>query len=537
MKRNTRFTLMTLVFVLAIMLLMSGSAGAAPNLIGGGAPTVVNYQGQVTVDGIAYTGTGYFKFAVVDQAGTTTYWSNDSTSSGGSAPTAAITLTVTNGLFNVLLGNTTLTNMTTLPASAFEGPERYLRVWFSSDGNNFTLLTPDRRIAAVPYALQAEEAKSAADADTLDSLHASAFYAQSGNTFGTVGTLGTNDAYALELEVNNSRVLRLEPNATSPNLIGGYSGNWLTSGVYGAVIAGGGYSGEANRVTDPYGAVGGGYGNQAGLDDGTPDFYHSSATVTGGEDNTASGHFATVVGGWQNTASGEGATVAGGYKNVASGSWTMVAGGESNVAQGYDSFAAGRQAKAYSDGCFVWGDSYWADITCNTTDAWVARASGGVTFYTNRALSTGVQVAAGGGSWASVSDRNLKANFQPVDGRAVLELVANLPISTWNYTSQAPAIRHIGPMAQDFATAFKVGEDDTHITTIDADGVALASIQGLYQENQTLKAQINALEARLAALEGRVNSGSTSGFGGWGTVGLALLGLVAGAIIVRERRV
>jgi hypothetical protein len=168
--------------VLVILTILMGSAGlgmAGPlryPFQQAGSPTVVSYQGQVTVNDAAYTGAGYFKFAVVNAAGNTTYWSNDGTSVGGSQPTNAVQLVVTNGLFNVLLGDTALGGMTqALTATAFDGVARYLRVWFSSDGSSFTLLSPDRRIAAVPYALQAEEAKSAANADTLDSLHASAF--------------------------------------------------------------------------------------------------------------------------------------------------------------------------------------------------------------------------------------------------------------------------------------------------------------------------------------------------------------------------
>jgi hypothetical protein len=57
--------------------------------------------------------------------------------------------------------------------------------------------------------------------------------------------LGTTDNNALELHVNSARALRLEPNATSPNVIGGYSGNSVTAGVYGAAICGGG----ANTAT------------------------------------------------------------------------------------------------------------------------------------------------------------------------------------------------------------------------------------------------------------------------------------------------
>jgi hypothetical protein len=128
---------------------------------GSTAPTIVSYQGRVQVSGTPFTGTGYFKFAIVNQAGNTTYWSNDGTSSGGSEPTtAAVPLPVSNGLFTVLLGDTSLEGMTQqLTASVFSGYDRYLRVWFRAGGSGaFTRLTPDTPIAAVPYALQAQHA-------------------------------------------------------------------------------------------------------------------------------------------------------------------------------------------------------------------------------------------------------------------------------------------------------------------------------------------------------------------------------------------
>jgi len=320
-----------------------------------------------------------------------------------------------------------------------------------------------------------------------------------------------------------ANALRLEPHATSPNLLCGYGGNWRTTGVYGAVIAGGGEASYRNRVTDNYGVVGGGRGNQAGDNAGTT-ADRAFATVAGGWGNRASGEYSLVGGGQGNVASGlnaaigggqlngatsQDSTIGGGNDNTASGARATVPGGDSNEAAGDYSFAAGRRAHASNTGCFVWGDSTAADVSCTVNNRWVARASGGVYFYTNAGMSTGVYVAAGGGSWASVSDRNLKANVQPVDGRAVLEKLAAVPIATWNYVSQDAAIRHIGPMAQDFAAAFGVGEDDTHITTVDADGVALAAIQGLYTQNQALAAentalrqQVDSLEARLTALEG-----------------------------------
>ena len=91
-----------------------------------------------------------------------------------------------------------------------------------------------------------------------------------------------------------------------------------------------------------------------------------------------------------------------------------------------------------------------------------------------------------------------------------LERLVSIPIETWNYKTQDPSIRHMGPMAQDFYAAFGLGVDDKHISTVDADGVALAAIQGLYElvkekDAQIAKQQeqITQLSERLAALEAR----------------------------------
>jgi hypothetical protein len=225
-----------------------------------------------------------------------------------------------------------------------------------------------------------------------------------------------------------------------------------------------------------------------------------------GRETTASGSYSTAMGvnsiasGWTSFAMGDNTT--------ASGLAATVAGGSFNVAQGNYSFAAGRRAKANNVGCFVWGDSSTADLSCNVSNRWLARSSGGVYFFTNSALSSGVFVGAGGNAWSSVSDRARKENLAPVDGQEVLARLADLPLATWNYLSEDVAVRHMGPMAQDFYAAYGLGDSDQHISTIDADGVALAAIQGLYeivqaQEDQivTQRAEIDSLEVRLAALE------------------------------------
>ena len=98
------------------------------------------------------------------------------------------------------------------------------------------------------------------------------------------------------------------------------------------------------------------------------------------------------------------------------------------------------------------------------------------------------------------SDRNLKEKFAPVNTEEVLQKVASLPISNWNFKQDA-STRHIGPMAQDFYAAFNVGTDNRHIATVDEDGVALAAIQGLNEKLKQKDTQIEALSQRLADLE------------------------------------
>ena len=133
-------------------------------------------------------------------------------------------------------------------------------------------------------------------------------------------------------------------------------------------------------------------------------------------------------------------------------------------------------------------------------------ANGSVLIRSNiTGANSGVTMAAGGGSFTSLSDRRVKTAIAAVDAVAILEQVVDLPISTWSYITQDSGIRHIGPMAQDFKAAFAVGESDTGITTIDADGVALAAIQGLNAkleaENAALRSESTELRARLDRLE------------------------------------
>ena len=103
------------------------------------------------------------------------------------------------------------------------------------------------------------------------------------------------------------------------------------------------------------------------------------------------------------------------------------------------------------------------------------------------------------------SDRHIKENFAKVNRASVLDRLAGIPISKWNFIGDDGVV-HMGPMAQDFYAAFGLGTDDKHISTVDADGVAFAAIQELNVRNQTLASENASLRGQVKDLAARVTS-------------------------------
>jgi hypothetical protein len=340
-------------------------------------------------------------------------------------------------------------------------------------------------------------------------------------------------------------------NSVGPN--GGYAtigGGWynvIGSFSYYPTIGGGGYNYiDANVYV---GTIAGGIGNSllAGAE---------GPAIGGGEENSiqTNASCAVIGGGYFNTIQTNAtyAVIPGGYKNQAAGS---------------GSFAAGQQAQANHQGAFVWADSQNAPYSSTTNDSFNIRAQGGVHLDNSTSLVFGNQTrqmvelyrdptstyiygigvqsstlyertgtnggfawymggshndgqnnAGGGvtlmtlsksggltvnGTFVSASDRNLKENFTPVSGQEVLQKVAALPVSRWNYKND-PGTAHIGPMAQDFYAAFGVGPDDKHITTVDEGGVALAAIRGLNEKVEAKDLKIQEQAAEIAELKTRL---------------------------------
>ncbi|MCI0330836.1 MAG: tail fiber domain-containing protein [candidate division Zixibacteria bacterium] len=156
--------------------------------------------------------------------------------------------------------------------------------------------------------------------------------------------------------------------------VGGGRAN-LARGNFSVVAGGGGNdAADSNVALGVTSTVSGGRANKAlGLE----------SVIAGGTLNSTTGPSSAIGGGLANQANDTSATVSGGKNNNASGAYSTVPGGSLNTASGRFSFAAGRQAKAYTDGTFVWADNTVADFASTGDNQFLIRASGGVGIGTN----------------------------------------------------------------------------------------------------------------------------------------------------------
>jgi hypothetical protein len=249
---------------------------------------------------------------------------------------------------------------------------------------------------------------------------------------------------------------------------------------------------------------------------GTVAYGKYSVAIGNSSGTLASAPYSVAIG-RDNTAQAMGATAIG-YHCIASGTQST-AFGNYTVASGNNSVTMGYQSNSNNmNGTFIFSDDSSSGLYTYATasNQFFVKASGGTIFYTNAGLTSGVSLAPGGGAWLTVSDKNKKEHFKKIDGEIVLKKISEMDIPSWNYKTQNSSIRHIGPMAQDFFSAFKFGESDTTITTTDIDGINMIAIQALEKrteelnsktkELQQLKKQVDLLLEEKASLEKRLLS-------------------------------
>ncbi len=376
----------------AVTISGGGGSGATAHATLSGSSVMV-----ITVDN---GGSGYFMPPTVTIApppaniSYTTYWSNDGSSMNGSEPLFPVSVAVSNGLFTVALGDTSLASMSAISAALFNQPGLQLQIWFNDGTQGFAALNPVQNLTPAPYAVFANTASNVSgivsaaqisgavasanltgtygnsvaltnandsfngsyagdggnmtnvNATKLGGFGAANFWQLGGNSVASGEVLGSTNDESVEFYAYGCRVLSLVPDSSgagAPNVIGGSPANYVAAGIRGATIGGGGttnvpFAGYTlvlpNSVTDNYG------------------------TVSGGLDNNAGGFAAAVGGGSGNTASGD-------Y-----------------------SFAAGQQAQAVHAGAFVWADSQGQNFGSTANDQFNVRAGGGVRLVTSGAGMT-----------------------------------------------------------------------------------------------------------------------------------------------------
>lgn len=316
-----------------------------------------------------------------------------------------------------------------------------------------------------------------------------------------------------------------------------------------ATVAGG----DGNRAVGIGSAVSGGSNNRA---------YSNFSVVAGGNSNGAAGFLSMAAGGTLNCSGGDYSWTGGRRAKVRiDNTGFSTFGGCIGVSSSAD--ADGDQ------GSFVWADATNADFVTTGPNQFLVRADGGVAFNTNvisglaidmvlaprasgdddadmqlrtrngqtanfyltdagdamvftnaTSYNFGITATAGrlintgsgaylstGGVWTDVSTRTVKHGFTAVDPIEVLGKVLSLPITTWRYNNQ-PEVVHMGPVAEDFYSAFGLGESERALAGVDRDGVALAAIQGLHRklsaEEQQQAEELAALKSENADLRARL---------------------------------
>ncbi len=353
------------VAIAAVLLAGLTAAALAQEPIG----TAFTYQGLLKQNGAPVTGTANFVFSL---------WDAPVDGNDVAYFEAPSDYPIFDGLFTVEV------DFSMTEGWIYDGTALWLQVAaeYPAGSGDWETLAPRQRLTTVPYASFAHLSTAvpwagildmpAGFADGVDDVGEGDFWAMTGNEGTTPGThfVGTTDNTPLELHVDGSRALRIEPTGDLPNFIAGHYTNHADPNVIAGTIGGGGF----NSVHGWHSTIGGGIGNEIGTS--------YNATIAGGDYNMIGD-----VAGW--------ATIAGGRENEATQEYAMIPGGSHNLAGGEYSFAAGRLAKVRDpnavgggdtngdEGTFVWADSHNEEFWSTGPNQFLIRAAGGVGINTN----------------------------------------------------------------------------------------------------------------------------------------------------------
>ncbi len=280
--------------------------------------------------------------------------------------------------------------------------------------------------------------------------------------------------------------------------------NWDDVNMNDFTFAGG------NQVTaSGYGAFA--YGDQVtasatvGVGFGSGVVVSGTAGFSAGASNLCSG-FACAAIGYFNTAGGQG-SVAIGFRSLALGDYSVALGNRTASCSGGTISGNTCPGGIIRTGTFLWGDESTTSFLQSQADnEFRVRANGGVRFRVSTSAN-GNTPGAGGNvgcdltvavpSWTCASSRDVKENFEAVDGAAVLSSLRRLPLATFNYIDDASRTRHLGPVAEDFYEAFGLGDSDKSINAQNMAGVSLAAAKALEARTAQLEAEAEALKEQV----------------------------------------
>lgn len=364
----------TLRIALATLLVSAGSFTASAQL-----ETTFTYQGRLVNTNGPLDGHYNFIFSLYDNAGNQV---------GDSVTNLAVM--VAEGNFGVTLDfGPNSFRRTFVPPRDWIGPGEWLEISVRTNrAKTYQTLSPRQRLTPAPYASTVTGTlpssaiegiysgkvnfgnssnvflgKYYGDGANLTNVGGGTLWQTAGNAGTVPGThfLGTTDGQALELRVNGQRAFRLEPKTASPNIVGGFAGNFVGAGYDGAVVAGGGANTDTNRVKGSYGTVSGGSGNAVdsswsavgGGRGNTVQAASGYANIGGGSANSiaSDGGYSVIGGGQANIVSGEKSAVGGGTFHQITGDYSFIGGGDHNSARNRGTVAGGARNK--SDGNYA----------------------------------------------------------------------------------------------------------------------------------------------------------------------------------------
>ena len=381
----------------------------------GQVPAILSHQGLVSAGGTNFTGTGQFQFALVDQTGAITYWSNG---------VGVVSVPVSQGLYAVLLGDTNVTSMATLPVSVFNNADVRLRIWFDDGIAGKQQLTPDQRLAAVGYAVLAQNVVDGAITSSKFAAGAVTASALADGTV-TVNKLGAGAVTTAKLAdgtVSNPKLANSSITVTAGSGLAG-----------GGVVALGAATTVSVNLNHDASLTGNGGTATLGLNFAHANSWGASQTINGnlqatgnvqaaqlnvGSGNILNSTLSSIAGGQYNATSGDFSFIGGGVSNSALNTYAMIGGGLNNAAYQFATIGGGVENIAV-DYSFIGGgfsnsaaNCYYAVIAGgyqNSVTAGLAPAIGGGEL--NTASGPFTTVGGGNGNTASASFATVGGGF------------------------------------------------------------------------------------------------------------------------------